>query len=70
MKRVLLSVDDSQIRKMLEKFNVTVTSEIKYDKITDPGTRKIIGLLNGNRFIYEQAYLLKRLIATVIASIT
>ena len=51
VKGVPLSVDDGEITKMLEKCNAT--SGIKYEKIRDPETRKMTGILNGNRFIYH-----------------
>ena len=56
VKGVPLSVDDGEITKMLEKFNVTFTSGIKYEKIRDPETRKMTGILNGNRFIYVKQF--------------
>ena len=52
VKGVPLSVDDGEITKMLEKFKVVFTSGIKYEKIRDPETRKMTGILNGNRFVY------------------
>ena len=52
VKGVPLSVDDSEILKMLEQFNITKTSDLKYEKIRHPVTRKMTGVLNGNRFIY------------------
>ena len=52
VKGIPLSVDDNEIVKMLENFNVTFTSGIKYENIRHPETRKMTGVLNGNRFIY------------------
>lgn len=52
IKGVPLSVDDNEIIKMLQDFNVTFTSDLKYEKIRHPVTRKMTGILNGNRFIY------------------
>ena len=56
VKGVPLSVDDREITKMLEKFNVSFTSGIKYEKIRDPETRKMTGILNGNRFMYVKQF--------------
>ena len=52
VKGVPLSVDDSEILKMLEQFNISKTSDLKYEKIRHPVTRKMTGVLNGNRFLY------------------
>ena len=52
VKGVPLSVDDNEIVKMLESFNVTFSSGIKYENIRHPETRKMTGVLNGNRFVY------------------
>ena len=52
VKGVPLSVDDGEITKMLEKFNVHFTRGIKYEKIRDPETKKMTRILNGNRFVY------------------
>ena len=37
---------------MLEQFNISPTSDLKYEKIRHPVTRKMTGVLNGNRFMY------------------
>ena len=54
VKGVPLSVDDSEITKMLENFKVTLTSPLKYENIRHPITRKMTGILNGNRFVYAK----------------
>ena len=54
VKGIPLSVDDTEIVKMLEKFDVSFTSPLKYQNIRHPVTRKITGILNGNRFIYAK----------------
>lgn len=55
IKGVPLSVDDNEVIKMLQEFNLTLTSDLKYEKIRHPVTRKMTGILNGNRFIYTKA---------------
>lgn len=55
VKGVPLSVDDNEVIKMLSDFNVSFTSELKYEKIRHPITRKMTGILNGNRFIYAKS---------------
>lgn len=55
VKGVPLSVDDNEVIKMLNDFNVSFTSELKYEKIRHPITRKMTGILNGNRFIYAKS---------------
>ena len=55
VKGVPLSVDDGEVMKMLNKFNLSFTSDLKYEKIRHPETHKMIGILNGNRFIYAKA---------------
>ena len=52
VKGVPLSVDDGEIIKMLKQFNITMTSDLKFEKIRHPVTRKMTGILNGNRFLY------------------
>ena len=54
VKGVPLSVDDTEITKMLESFKVSMTSPLKYEKIRHPVTRKMTGILNGNRFAYAK----------------
>lgn len=55
VKGVPLSVDDDEVLKMLNKFNLSFNSDLKYDKIRHPETHKMTGILNGNRFIYVKA---------------
>ena len=55
IKGVPLSVDDSEILKMLKQFDVNFTSDLKYEKIRNPTTKKMTSILNGNRFIYASA---------------
>ena len=52
VKGVPLSVDDSEVMKMLSKFNLEFTSDLKYEHIRHPVTKKMTGVMNGNRFIY------------------
>ena len=52
---VPLSVDDKEVTKMLQEFNVSFTSDLKYEKIRHPVTRRMTSILNGNRFIYIKA---------------
>ena len=54
IKGVPLSVDDNEIIKMLDQFHVNLTSALKYEKIRHPVTRKMTGIMNGNRFIYAK----------------
>ena len=54
VKGVPLSVDDECITKMLTKLGAKLTSDIKYEKIRNPATRKMTDILNGNRFVYMQ----------------
>ena len=49
---VPLSVDDECVIGMLNKFGAKLTSEIKYEKIRNPSTKKMTDILNGNRFAY------------------
>ena len=49
---VPLSVDDKEIMKMLEKFDIKPKSDMKYENIRNPVTKKMTSVLNGNRFIY------------------
>ena len=51
IKGVPLSVDDECITKMLTKLGAKLTSDIKYEKIRNPATRKMTDILNGNRFV-------------------
>ena len=37
---------------MLEQFDLNFTSELKYEHIRHPESKKMTGILNGNRFIY------------------
>lgn len=55
VKGVPLSVDDNEVLNMLKNFNVSITSDIKYEKIRHPVMRKMTSILNGNRFIYVKA---------------
>lgn len=55
VKGVPLSVDDNEVIKMLNDFNVSFTSELKYENIRHPITRKMTCILNGNRFIYAKS---------------
>ena len=51
VKGVPLSVEDSEVINMLEQFNVTLCSDIKYEKkIRDPTTHRMTEILDGNRF--------------------
>ena len=52
IKSVPLSVEDSAVKNMLEQFNVTLCSDIKYEKIRNPTTHRMTEILNGNRFLY------------------
>ena len=52
VKGVPLSVEDSTVRHMLELFNVTLCSDIKYEKVLNPTTHRMTEILNGNRFLY------------------
>ena len=54
IKGVPLSVDDGEILKMLENFEVSLTSPIRYENIRNPTTRKMTSILNGNRFVYAK----------------
>lgn len=47
-----LSVDDSAVLEMLHSFDVTIKSDLKYENIRHPTTRRMTSVLNGNRFIY------------------
>lgn len=49
-----LSVDDSAVIESLEKLNVSLKSEIKYEKIRHTVTHRMTSVLNGNRFLYVQ----------------
>ena len=55
VKGVPLSVDDGEVIKILKKFNLSFTSDLKYEKIRHPETHKMTGILNYNRFIYVKA---------------
>ena len=54
VKGVPLSVGDNEIIKMLDKFKIERTSPLKYEKIRHPVTRKMTGIMNGNRFLYAK----------------
>ena len=54
VKGIPLSVDDAEILKMLDSFKVDLTSPLKYENIRHPITRKMTGILNGNRFAYAK----------------
>lgn len=49
-----LSVDDSAVLEMLEKYKVGLKSEIKYERIRNPVTHRMTTVLNGNRFVYTE----------------
>lgn len=49
-----LSVDDSAVIGSLEKLNVSLKSEIKYEKIRHPVTHRMTSVLIGNRSLYVQ----------------
>ena len=55
VKGVSLSVDDGEVMKMLNKFNLSFTSDLKNEKIRHPETHKMTGIPNGNRFTYAKA---------------
>lgn len=52
VKGVPLSVEDSCIVSMLQKLGAKLTSDVKYEKIRNPTTKKMTEILNGNRFMY------------------
>ena len=52
IKGVPISVDDTAVKHMLEKLGVTMTSNIKYEKIRNPHNLKMTDIANGNRFVY------------------
>ncbi|KAK3082645.1 hypothetical protein FSP39_001246 [Pinctada imbricata] len=54
VKGIPLSVDDDCIKNMLVKMGAKLTSDIKYEKIRNPTTRKMTEILNGNRFVYME----------------
>ena len=47
-----LSVDDSAVYEMLNKFDITIKSDLKYENIRHPITKRMTSVLNGNRFLY------------------
>ena len=47
-----LSVDDSAVLEMLQSFDVTIKSSLKYENIRNPDTHRMTNVLNGNRFLY------------------
>ena len=47
-----LSVQDTEIIKMLLSFNVELKSELRFENIRNPVTGKMTSVLNGNRFVY------------------
>lgn len=49
---LFLFVDDSVVIEFLEKFNVFLKSEIKYEKIRYFVIYCMISVFNGNRFLY------------------
>ena len=53
VKGITLSVDDGEIIKMLEQFDPNFTSEHRYEHVRHPESKKLTGILNGNRFIYS-----------------
>lgn len=52
VKGVFLLVDDDEVLKMFNKFNFSFNSDFKYEKIWYLEIYKMMGILNGNRFIY------------------
>ena len=46
-----LSEDDSAVLEMLEKYKVSLKSEIKYECIRNPVTHRMTTVLNGKRFV-------------------
>ena len=54
VKGVPLSVEDECIKNMLVKMGAKLTSDIKYEKIRNPNTRRMTEILNGNRFVYME----------------
>ena len=51
---VPLSVDDSAVLEMLSKLKVKPKTEMYYEKIRNPETKKMTSVLNGNRFLYVE----------------
>lgn len=51
IKGVPLSVDDDEVLKMLNKFNLS----FNYEKMRHRETHKMTGILNENRYIYVKA---------------
>ena len=49
-----LSVDDSAVLEMLDKYKVGLKSEIKYEHIRNRVTLPMTTVLNGNRFVYTE----------------
>lgn len=47
-----LSVDDSAVFEMLDKFEINRKSEMKYENIRHPITHRMTNVLNGYRFLY------------------
>ena len=47
-----LSVDDKAVYEMLKDLNISLKSDLKYEKIRNPTTKRMTSVLNGNRFIY------------------
>jgi hypothetical protein len=45
---VPLSVDDHEILAMLKKLGANPKSDLQYEKIRNPVTKKMTGVLNGN----------------------
>lgn len=57
VKGVFLFVDDDEIMKMLKQFDLNFISGLKYENIRYFEIRKMIGILNGNCFIYVSVFL-------------
>lgn len=53
---VPLSVDDKEILAMLTKLGANPKSDLQYEKIRNPMTKKMTGVLNGNRYIYLEPF--------------
>ena len=56
VKGVPLSVEDECIKNMLQKMGAKLTSDLKFEKIRNPTTRKMTEILNGNRFAYMEPF--------------
>ena len=54
-----LSVDNSPVLEMLEKYKVGLKSGIKYERILNPVTHRMTTVLNGNYYFILNFILLK-----------